>query len=265
MDEEQRYLFDLQGFLVVPGLLSPSEVGALNRTLDERDLWTEAARRTPTEHVNLLKAHIGPVLEWGQAFRDLVSDARLIPYLRELVGEKCRLDHEYAILMKRGAGELRLHGGGTPYDPAQYYHFRNERMYCGLTVFSWCLTDSGGAHGGFACIPGSHKSNLVCPSAFKSLERRGAWLHCPEAPAGSLVIFTEALTHGTLPWTADHERRSLLFKYSPGHQSWARRYLDPRPDLEFDETGRRLMEPPYHGRREPSLPGVESPVDEYRG
>ena len=266
MTEEERYLFDLQGFLVVPGLLSTSEVKQLNALLDERELWAEAAKRPPKDHRSSLKLHIGPVLEWGQPFRDLVSDARLISYLRELVGEKCRLDHEYAILMKQGAGELRLHGGATPYDPAQYYHFRNERMYCGLTVFSWCLTDSGGAHGGFCCIPGSHKSNLTCPPSFRSLERQGPWLHCPEAPAGSLVIFTEALTHGTQPWTAGHERRSLLYKYSPGHQSWSRRYLDLRSDLDMGEVGQRLMEPPYHGRREASLPG-ESPtaVEEYRG
>jgi hypothetical protein len=168
--------------------------------------------------------------------------------------------------MKRGAGELRLHGGGTPYDPAQYYHFRNERIYCGLTVFTWCLTDGGGPRGGFCCIPGSHKSNLPCPAAFKSLERPGSWLHCPEAPAGSLLVFTEALTHGTLPWTAAHERRALLYKYSPGHQSWSRRYLDQRLDLGLDETARRLMEPPYHGRREASLPGEPAgPVEEYRG
>lgn len=266
MNDEQRYLFDLQGYLVIPNVLTPAEVAGLNAELDARDLWAESARRPATEHQNELKLHVGPMLEWGQPFRDLVSDARLVPYLRDLVGEKCRLDHEYAILMKRGAGELRLHGGGTPYDPAQYYHFRNERMYSGLTVFSWCLTDSGGERGGFCGIPGSHKSNIACPTSFKRLETRGPWLQCPEAPAGSLVIFTEALTHGTLPWAADHERRALLYKYSPGHQSWARRYLDPRSDLPMDETGRRLMEPPYHGRREPSLPVQSSePVDEYRG
>jgi hypothetical protein len=266
MNEEQRYLFDLQGFLVVPNLLTPEEVAALNATLDERDIWAEAAKRREPDQPPQLKLHTGPVLEWGQAFRDLVSDPRLIPYLRELVGDKCRLDHEYAIFMKREAGELRLHGGGTPYDPAQYYHFRNERMYCGLTVFSWCLTDSGGELGGFCGIPGSHKSNLPCPQPFKTLERQGPWLHCPEAPAGSLVIFTEALTHGTLPWNADHERRSLLFKYSPGHQSWSPRYQSQGSDLPMDEVGRRLMEPPYHGRREVSLPSeTPPPKDDYPG
>ena len=35
-----------------------------------------------------------------------------------------------------------------------------------------------------------------------------------EAKAGSVIIFTEALAHGTAPWKSDNTRRSLLFKYS---------------------------------------------------
>lgn len=249
MTHEQRYLFDLQGFLVVDDVLTGGEVAELNAALDALDLWEEGKRRG-SEHVNEFKMHIGPVLEWGEAFRRLIDHAGIVPYLRELLGEGLRLDHEYGIFMREGAPELRLHGGATPYDPAQYYHFRNERMYCGLTVVSYALADAGPGDGGFCCIPGSHKSNVACPPAFKSMERTGPWLaHVPQK-AGSALIFTEALTHGTLPWKAAHERRSLLFKYSPGHQSWAKRYLTG-PSLEgFTDVQQRLLEPPYHGRRE---------------
>ena len=30
-----------------------------------------------------------------------------------------------------------------------------------------------------------------------------------------MLIFDEATTHGTMPWVANHERRSLLYRYSP--------------------------------------------------
>ena len=33
----------------------------------------------------------------------------------------------------------------------------------------------------------------------------------PATKAGDVIIFTEATTHGTLPWTADRQRRSILF------------------------------------------------------
>src|SRR5205814_7276584 len=135
-----------------------------------------------------------------------------LSYLRELIGDKMRLDHEYAIFMKQGGTENRMHGGGTPYDPAQYYHYRNERFYNGLTVVTFALSDADADDGGFCCVPGSHKSNVTLPPSFRSTEKRGLWLVQPPLKAGDALIFTEALTHGTLPWMASHERRALLYK-----------------------------------------------------
>ena len=119
----------------------------------------------------------------------------------------------------------------------------------------YALVDAGAGDGGFCCIPGSHKSNFPCPEPFRSLEKKGLWLVQPPLKAGDVLIFTEALTHGTLPWTAEHERRSLLFKYSPGHQAWGRAY-NRGADENMDETQRLLMEPPYVSRRK-EVPGYD--------
>ena len=40
--------------------------------------------------------------------------------------------------------------------------------------------------------------------------------------AGSVVLFSEAVMHGTAPWRADHERRTLLYKYCVSHMAWSR-------------------------------------------
>ena len=63
--------------------------------------------------------------------------------------------------------------------------------------------------------------------------------------SGDLVVFSEALTHGTLPWQATHQRRSVLYKYSPGSSSWARQPAC-RPEVLTDLTDRqrRLCLPP---------------------
>jgi hypothetical protein len=56
------------------------------------------------------------------------------------------------------------------------------------------------------------------------------------AGPGSLIIFNEALVHGTLPWQpADRMRRSILFKYSPGFMTWVTPFAacpikDPTPE-----------------------------------
>ena len=45
--------------------------------------------------------------------------------------------------------------------PGERFHFAANGIYEGFTVMAWNLTDCGPAHGGFWCIPGSHKSHTV--------------------------------------------------------------------------------------------------------
>ncbi|SVD94792.1 uncharacterized protein METZ01_LOCUS447646, partial [marine metagenome] len=106
--------------------------------------------------------------------------------------------------------------------------------------------------GGFACIPGSHKSNYKTPRDVALLDRDLGVVRQVAAKAGSAIIFTEALAHGTLPWTADHQRRSILFKYSPGPLTYSSRYVPPDVEDILDELTpqqRALLEPPYRTRR----------------
>ena len=39
MNDDERYLFDLMGYLVVDDILSPDELAELNRLVDRRDPW----------------------------------------------------------------------------------------------------------------------------------------------------------------------------------------------------------------------------------
>ena len=87
------------------------------------------------------------------------------------------------------------------------------------------------------------------PPSFKTPEVREQkrdphYVVQPSVEGGDVLIFTEALMHGTRAWSASHERRTLLYKYSPGYQSWSRTYyrLDDYPDA--TEQQRRLMAPP---------------------
>jgi ectoine hydroxylase-related dioxygenase (phytanoyl-CoA dioxygenase family) len=241
MNEIERYLFDLQGFLVIENVLDAAELATLNRLFETQKL-TEPSQEGGT-------TSFGNFLTWGQPFCDLLDHPRLMPYLKVILGDGFRLDHYYGIYLQAGTGRLRLHGGNTPYDPPEYYHFRNGQMYNGLVVVGWNLTDTGPESGGFCCIPGSHKSNYPLPAAIADAHYKANCVVTPEVKAGSFVIFTEALTHGTAPWRADHDRRSLLYKYSPGQQSWAREHIKPPDEVELTPRQRLLFEPPYFQAR----------------
>ena len=76
--------------------------------------------------------------------------------------------------------------------------------------------------GGFACVPGTHKSNYRFPDEWRNMQRGiHPLVKRMGGKAGSAIMFTEALTHGTLPWTGRGERRTLFMKISPHPLSWS--------------------------------------------
>ena len=241
MNEEERYLFDLRGYLVIADMLTAQQLAGLNRLMDSHNLVPPGD--------DTLGARFGGFLEWGQIFCNLLDHARIMPYLKTILGDGFRLDHYYGIYMRADTEQLRLHGGGTPYDPPEYYHCRDGQMHNGLTVVAWNLTDTGPSAGGFCALPGSHKSNYACPDSIRVAHTAHAAVEVPEAPAGSVVIFTEALTHGTAAWTTDYRRRSLLYKYSPGQQSWSANYMRLPQNVSLSARQKLLFEKPYFHSR----------------
>ena len=151
MTEVEQYLFDLQGYLIVEDVLDAEAVAELNRLIDLQAMGEniEQARG---------RLHSGGFLTWGQSFVDLLDHERIMPLLKVILGDGFRLDHYYAIYLEAGAERLGLHGGNTPYDPPEYYHFRNGQMYNGLTVVAWNLADTGPSRVVFAAFRAATRS-----------------------------------------------------------------------------------------------------------
>ncbi|MCL4505964.1 MAG: phytanoyl-CoA dioxygenase family protein, partial [Chloroflexi bacterium] len=141
--------------------------------------------------------------------------------------------------------------GATPFDPSQYFHFQDGRMYNGLTVVAYNLRDVNPGDGGTGCVPGSHQSNYPYPNDWRELDHLQPFMRAITGPAGSAIIFTEALTHGTLPWKGQGERRTIFYKYSPHPVSWAAHYIDAGRYPDLTERQRAILEAPnarYGGR-----------------
>ena len=108
-------------------------------------------------------------------------------------------------------------------------------MFCGLTVVEFQLADEGPGDGGLAVIPGSHKTNFPLPEKLSLYEEHREYVKEVHSQAGDAIIFTEALTHGTLVWQGEHQRRSLIYKYSPSFQAHAPGYHQTQvPDYILD-------------------------------
>ena len=271
MTEEEQYLFDLQGYLVLEDVLKPQEVQELNTILDKYDFWNQERGHGSSLDYHVEDEHffhVSPPHAWEKPFPQILAQPLVVDHLRNLVGNQFRYDHGQVLFMRKGSGVMGLHNGGTPWEPVNSYNVKDGAIRTGMTVVSYALTDQGGKHGGFCAIPGSHKSNFVCPPSFKPLTEVEPWLQRIPLKAGSALIFTEALTHGTLSWTAAHERRALFYRYTPGHMAFVGRYREDgieeddveygaspqSSDIDDDDWSpleRRILEPPYvHDRRD---------------
>ncbi len=263
MNEEERYLFDLSGYLVIDQALTPEEVAALNAGIDQhRDQLQPIDRSLAGDSRALTgssrRLDLGGMLAWEQPwcepFRQLLIHSRIKPYLDSILGEGYRLDHGPGLIaMEKGCEGGTLHGGGVERtDLSEAYFFKNDRIYTGLTVVEYLLADEGPGDGGVAVISGSHKANLPCPQNVRNWDAHQQYVTEIHAKAGDAVIFTETLTHGTLPWNGEHQRRALLYKFSPGFQAYSpgahtisyADYID-----EMTPEQRQVMEAPHIRRR----------------
>jgi hypothetical protein len=140
----------------------------------------------------------------------------------------------------------------VPFDPGQSYTFVEGRPRSGLLVVAYNLRDVHPGDGGFGCVPGSHKANLPFPEAWRELDRDLDGLVRPvTGPAGTAIIFTEAMTHGTLPWRGAGERRTLFLKYDPAAYAWGAAFYDRDRWPDLTPRQRAILESPnarYGGR-----------------
>jgi hypothetical protein len=259
MTDDERYLFDLTGYLVIRDALSSEEVELCNKAIDHhvdqlREREGSLAGGSEALEGSSQRLDMGGMLAWDhpwcETFRDMLIHPSVLSYLQGILGSGYRLDHGPGLIaMDPGCEGGTLHGGGIERsDLSEAYFFKNNRIYTGLTVVEYLLADEGPGEGGVAVVPGSHKANIACPREMKRFEKHQEFVVELNGKAGDAVIFTETLTHGTLPWKGKHQRRALLYKFSPGFQSYGTgHHTVAYPEFieDMTEAQRAVMEHPH--------------------
>ena len=229
MNEEQRFAFDTWGFLTVEDAITTEQVADHKATANEKG---------PELHSQL--EHNGGF--WSQAFVDLLDVPVVSALLDEIYGgapadglPSFRIDHinvhTHSAFNKDLAGG-KIHGGnGRLLDPARphelvtHYFTRDPvsgAFANGLVTVAYELEDTVCNGGGFGCLAGSHKGHFHVPEAWRELSK-GVHPMVTRAPAraGTAIIFTEALCHVTLPWTAPSTRTTLFYKYMQRQEAYS--------------------------------------------
>ena len=204
MTDEERFRFDLTGFLVRPAVFPPDEVAEM----------VEHIRRMTMERDQLPPAHRYPP---GGPLSRLIDHPQIVDVLREVIGPELRINSSYAAWRRKGeAHELGLHRGGVRSDPIFGYRVVDGRINAGMVRVIVELSDVGRDDGGTHFLVGSHKADFkLHPDHLKlAWDGRSEFLHGYECPAGSVVFFTENVAHGGPEWRAEHPRVAVFTAYT---------------------------------------------------
>jgi hypothetical protein len=269
-----RYLFDLNGFLVIKKVFNASEVDAANLAVnahlhEQHERWGKLkvanayGVRGNTLTGTKGRFDLAGMLGWAEGerelFRRVMTHERLVPYYHAFLGAGYRLDHlPFLIRMERGSEGHAFHGGavqpnGSPAWPLSYHCSQGE-IRCSLLAVALQLSDTRAGDGGFCIVPGSHKAAFACPERILAYEEACETVVQPVLSKGDVVLFTEAATHGTLPWVSDVERRTVIYRFSPAGSAYGRSYLEGglqgmAADLDgLTDAEAAVMQPPFHPR-----------------
>lgn len=157
MVEDWEFLFDLCGYIHIPNALTPEEVEAANRAVDNHLHELSPKDQTAGPRREDLRHMLGWEGTDRAPFANMLAHRKLVPYLNVICGRGFRMDHAPTLItQQQGAPAGNLHGSSGPgFDTNQYYLWKNGQMHNGLVVVAFQLVDHAAGAGGLAVVPGS--------------------------------------------------------------------------------------------------------------
>jgi len=255
----QRYFYDVNGYVVLPGVFSPEEcrrfIGLADRMDADEECWYKHDGYPKTAALTVLSrcAWYDPHL------LETAMHPILRPIIEEVIGGEARLEeHQFLINYPPPASgpdvgqefHVRDEGWHRGIAPDVGSFESNGHYHCLFTKAFIYLTDNGPGEGTWV-IPGSHR--LALPSATLREFLDETLARQLETRAGDVLILSETLIHaGPRLRPGAPVRYSLVYGYTaPFMQTWNR--YDPPADLleRVTPEQRRLLtgESRYYFRR----------------
>lgn len=251
----QRYHLDVYGYVVIENTLTQDETGSLLEAMqrlkrdfiatgDPANATVRGCRASYRPH----HMHFAHVLETNPAVLDYVTHPRLVGMAEELVGGTVRLEESEAIINSRSpnteVGGPATYGFHTGTRPEFGTYLEKGLYHCNFVKTLTNLTELGTDDGGTVVVAGSHKVQrpeeeiMACAYEDRSL------IHQVVAPAGSTLLFGEALLHATGHVRSDRERVIIIAGYTPPmFQAWN----GQEPSPEFVERTPEAQRPLISG------------------
>mgnify|MGYP000686282954 CR=1 FL=1 len=217
MNDKQKYLFDLNGFVLLKNIIPPEQVHKINTLmteLEELDPLILPPNIVQSKPRTAEELYLSNIVEADPSVAALIDLDPVIEIIRFVTRGLFRLNHTYSISHWKNS-QTPLHMGGSPIHPKATYQCCNGEIYSCLTKAVFPIANHTADDGCFAVVPGSHKSNF--PSPFGVVPDEHPALMAIEASPGDAIVFTEALTHGSVRNVSGKPRRSVFLCYSVGY------------------------------------------------
>jgi ectoine hydroxylase-related dioxygenase (phytanoyl-CoA dioxygenase family) len=228
-----------EGIVQVPQVLSTAEVERIRTVFMEQvaaDHSLAIDDGVPDDdplarYPRFVHPHRRPGVEAGKISLELMLDSRILDVVTALIGPALGAQSMF-YFKPPGARGQALHQDNT--------FLRADPETC---LAAWIAIDDVDAdNGGLAVVPGSHKTELVCPEPADLAESfTNAEVPIPDGlrkvqtkmKAGDVLFFHGSVVHGSRPnSSADRFRRSLIFHYIPEDSTEIAAFYNPlvRPD-----------------------------------
>lgn len=234
MTDEQRILFESNGYLTFPNALTNEELKRV-RAAAER---AEQTWRDDTSRPGIRSAALEQVqspIEYDDALLELLWHLKVFPTIREIVGEDVMMiDNDYFITPPK-----------TPSTHANWHHdvgmrgVYHPRSVLMVKVF-YLLTDVNADSGGTAMIPGSHRfpEGFQFPNPQHPKDMPGAVQMTGKA--GTAYLFNGRIYHAAVNNDSDLPRKVLIYNY--GH-FWMKMWQGYEPSQRLIDEAKQSADP----------------------
>ena len=232
MTPQQRYFFDLTGYLHLKSVLSKEELEPAQQAADR--YISMAPEEWPPEFGADLERRDLTGYQHGFAFDKsleiLTRHPTTWPILMELTDRRPRLNGGTLGYNHHRHIFHPLHAGWHPskQPDVRRYYVEDDQVRSTDFIFFFYLSDVFPGDGGLIFLPGSHKAHfdrprdMFYPGTYNNEDYvadtvpPGVHNACPRA--GDVIIIPEHLMHGALTWKpTDRDRRFLIVRYNVQH------------------------------------------------
>ena len=236
IDEKEFYFWDLNGYMVVRGVMDEQWLAEANEAVDKFQdrivVGSELAGGSVSQAGTgrpLLSGLLDLPAPYNAPFRRMIAHPAVVQRLNWMGGSGYRTGGATVFCAVQGTSGHSLHDGNEPMSPSRGYYFKNGRSYAETVTITWQLRDVEPGLGGFACVPGSHKTQYPQPRGVRTCDDTMGLVAQPAMKAGDVLFFMDGgCTHGALAWKNPVPRRGVLIKYQSKNTNWGGGVIDPQ-------------------------------------